>query len=217
MIGIYKIWNDINNKIYIGKTTEGIEQRWKIHIRDAYKDNMKNRPLYYAIRKYGYNHFHIEWIEQCDQSLLSEREKYWIKYYNSYENGYNATYGGDGTILYDYDLIRTLLEERKTTKQIKEIVNCCEDVIHKVAKIYDIKIEQPEDCLKTQMIKSKKSVKQYDLNGNFIQEFESYSDAAKWLVANNYITKESAGGARQKIGLVCNGVRKTAYKFKWTN
>ena len=72
-----------------------------------------------------------------------------------------------------------MLEERKTTKQIKEIVNCCEDVIHKVAKIYDIKIEQPEDCLKTQMIKSKKSVKQYDLNGNFIQEFESYSDAAK--------------------------------------
>ena len=28
--------------------------------------------------------------------LLNEREKYWIEYYGSFKNGYNATLGGDG-------------------------------------------------------------------------------------------------------------------------
>ena len=36
---------------------------------------------------------------------LNEREKYWINYYNSYHNGYNATFGGEGSCIYDYNLI----------------------------------------------------------------------------------------------------------------
>ena len=44
---------------------------------------------------YGINHFKIEIIEECDNSLLNDREKYWIQYYNSLINGYNATLGGE--------------------------------------------------------------------------------------------------------------------------
>ncbi|MBQ2224674.1 MAG: hypothetical protein II422_01780, partial [Prevotella sp.] len=44
-------------------------------------------------------------IEEIELSQLEERERYWIKEYNSYHNGYNATYGGDGKQLYDYDFI----------------------------------------------------------------------------------------------------------------
>ena len=66
---------------------------------------MKNRPLYNAFNKYGIEHFSIHLIEECDENILGEREKYWIKYYNSKENGYNATLGGDGSTLYDYDEI----------------------------------------------------------------------------------------------------------------
>lgn len=47
------------------------------------------------MRKYGINNFHIIEIEECNNDNLNEREKYWIKYYNSVENGYNATYGGE--------------------------------------------------------------------------------------------------------------------------
>lgn len=59
MAYVYKIINDLNNKIYIGQTSFSVEERFKQHLRDAKKDKVKNRPLYSAIRKYGPIHFHI--------------------------------------------------------------------------------------------------------------------------------------------------------------
>ena len=53
------------------------------------------------MNKYGIEHFHIEEIEECDDNIVNEREVYWIKFYNSYHNGYNATYGGEGRREYD--------------------------------------------------------------------------------------------------------------------
>lgn len=50
---IYKITNLINGKIYIGKTTSSIEERWKEYIYSINRDNIKNRPLYKAINRYG--------------------------------------------------------------------------------------------------------------------------------------------------------------------
>jgi len=55
------------------------------------------------MRKYGIEHFHIELIEETNNP--NEREQYWIEQYNSYHHGYNATYGGDGSKLIDYDKV----------------------------------------------------------------------------------------------------------------
>ena len=73
---IYKISNDINNKIYIGKTLETIEKRFAQHLKDAKKRKTEKRLLYNAINKYGANHFKIEKIEECSIEQLSEREQY---------------------------------------------------------------------------------------------------------------------------------------------
>ena len=100
---IYKITNDINDKVYIGKTEFDIEKRFQEHCRDALKDRNEKRPLYNAMNKYGIEHFKIEEIEQCND--IENREKYWIEYYDSYNNGYNATLGGDGKTLINYDLV----------------------------------------------------------------------------------------------------------------
>ena len=54
MAFIYKITNDINNKVYVGETAIGIEHRWLKHIQDLYKRNFK---LQLAMRKYGIEHF----------------------------------------------------------------------------------------------------------------------------------------------------------------
>ena len=97
---IYKITNLINNKVYIGKTLETLETRWKQHKKDSTR--FLNRPLYRAMNKYGIENFIIEIIETPMLEVLSERECYWIEYYNSFHFGYNATKGGDGKILYDY-------------------------------------------------------------------------------------------------------------------
>lgn len=47
-----------------------------------------------AIHKYGKDKFHISLIEEVSVEKLNEREKYWITYYDSYNNGYNLTLGG---------------------------------------------------------------------------------------------------------------------------
>ena len=93
---IYKITNKVNNKIYIGKTTLTIEERFEAHKKKALKH--PNRYLYDAMNHYGFKNFIIEEIEECADELLNEREIYWIKFYNStnHEIGYNLTKGGDG-------------------------------------------------------------------------------------------------------------------------
>ena len=55
---IYKITNDTNNKIYIGKT-EYVDplKRWKEHLTDYKKDRNKHRPLYSAMKKYNFKIF----------------------------------------------------------------------------------------------------------------------------------------------------------------
>lgn len=49
MAYIYKITNDINDKVYIGKTEFAIEKRFKEHCQDALKAKSDNRPLYSAM------------------------------------------------------------------------------------------------------------------------------------------------------------------------
>lgn len=62
-----------------------------------------------AIKKYGSENFHAEEIEECDNSLLNEREKYWINFYNSYSDGYNMTKGGEGGNTMDTETRRRVM------------------------------------------------------------------------------------------------------------
>jgi len=93
---IYKIINNKNNMIYVGKTIKSIEERWKLHT--SCKKSQKNRYLYRAILKYGKDSFSIEIIETVENNKnLNEREKFWINELNSLiPHGYNMTLGGDG-------------------------------------------------------------------------------------------------------------------------
>lgn len=92
--GIYMIKNIITNQMYIGQSIN-IERRWREHC------NLKDIKYSYlerAIKKYGDKNFTLSIIEKIDNiSILNEREQYWIKYYNTYEdkNHYNLTPGGD--------------------------------------------------------------------------------------------------------------------------
>ena len=87
MIGIYKITNLVNNKIYIGQSVD-IARRFNEHMR------RNEQQIDQAIKKYGANNFLFEIVEICDIEILTEREKYWIDYYNCLiPNGYNICYG----------------------------------------------------------------------------------------------------------------------------
>ena len=90
MFIIYKITNLINNKIYIGQTTETLAQRFKRHCGYQLNDNTY---LHRAMKKYGVENFIIEQIDEANnQNDLDELELYWMDYYKSYdvEIGYNV-------------------------------------------------------------------------------------------------------------------------------
>ena len=93
MVGIYKITNNLNGKVYVGKSSN-IERRFTVHKTNA-KHGVKTH-LYNAMRKYGIENFTMEVITECELSELNELEKYYIAYYDSLNKGYNETIGGDG-------------------------------------------------------------------------------------------------------------------------
>lgn len=100
MIGIYKITNLKNNKCYIGQS-KSIEDRKNKHLTLLRNNKHNNQHLQNAWNKYLEESFIFEIIEELSYDkidLLNEREKYWIDYYNSFDNnfGYNNTLGGDG-------------------------------------------------------------------------------------------------------------------------
>lgn len=102
MIGIYKYQNKINGKIYIGQSVN-IQARQYGHKSSAFnpKANDYESQFHQAIRKYGWDNFDFEIIaelkpEEYTKETLNKLEIFFIKYYDSYHNGYNATEGGDG-------------------------------------------------------------------------------------------------------------------------
>ena len=93
--GIYKIENLIDGKIYIGQSKQ-IRQRWTEHKKELRRNKHKNNYLQRAWNKYGEENFKHEIIELCPESLLDEKECFYIKLYNSFDSnkGYNLTTGG---------------------------------------------------------------------------------------------------------------------------
>lgn len=94
---IYKITNSINGKLYVGKTSKTIEERFVLHIQQSRAARGKTY-LNKAFRKYGHSSFIIEVVEEiADLAIIDDREIYWINELNSLvPNGYNLTKGGTG-------------------------------------------------------------------------------------------------------------------------
>lgn len=106
---IYKVTNQKNGKIYIGQTSRTIEERWAQHTRNAYKDNNLEyqNKFHRAIRKYGIGGFIIEQQERIigvnEEDLhkkLNDAETKWILHFDSKDNGYNSSLGGDYNPMY---------------------------------------------------------------------------------------------------------------------
>ena len=199
---IYKITNNINGKIYIGKTEFSVEKRFKEHCRDAFKERCEKRPLYSAINKYGIENFTVETIEETDNP--EEREKYWIEYYGSFKNGYNATMGGDGKKYADYELILSLFNEGKTEKEIYQITGYTDKTIR--AALVQGGVSQEDRQARGVATRSKPVVM---LDKNTLKILKVFPSARE---AERYLNKPNGN---RHINEVCNGKRQTAYGYKW--
>ena len=210
MAYIYKIINDVNQKIYIGKTEFFIEKRFKEHCKDAFRERNEKRPLYSAMRKYGVEHFHIELIEETNNP--EEREIYWIEKLNAYQNGYNATKGGDGKLIYDHKEILKALKINPRPIETAELFHCSPDLVYSIAKENCIQIiNRAYENLRKE---KSKAIKQYDKNGDLLNSFESVAEAGQWCYKNKKCLNYSSG-VRSHIAECANGKRKSAYGYIW--
>ena len=90
--GIYCITNTVNKKIYIGSTFDTFQKRWGTHIRKLRNNSHPNSHLQSAFNLYQEDSFIFSIIEEIkDDSIILDREKYYIKEYKAYnrELGYN--------------------------------------------------------------------------------------------------------------------------------
>lgn len=131
---IYSHLNPITNQRYIGYTTKTIEERFSVHCKKS-KGTSKLK-FHNAIRKYGSKIWISEIIEEVPDDKLCEREIFWISYYDSYNNGYNLTPGGDG---------RGFVKGRKQTKKSNELRSKTMKALYKDGNHPLIGIPQPEE------------------------------------------------------------------------
>lgn len=95
---VYKVTNKINDKEYVGQTVGSLTERKRKHINDVL-NKRGNMYFHRAIRKYGLENFIWETIHECvGIDDLNKWEIYYIKYYNTFNNGYNLTKGGGGMV-----------------------------------------------------------------------------------------------------------------------
>ncbi len=201
MAKIYEIVNDINGKIYIGQTTRTLKERFRIHCRDRNKEAFKNRPLYRAMNKYGIEHFHISLLEETD--IPNERETYWIEQKGSYQNGYNATRGGEGRCLIDHKEVKQLYDIYKNVRKVAQLLGIhretCSDILHGMG----VNIRSSGEIARERW---NTAVVQIDpKTGEVIKTFSSIKEAEQAIGLHGH----------GHIGDVCLGKRKTCGGFNW--
>ena len=238
MVGIYKITNTLNNKCYIGQSID-IENRWKQHIYES-KNLRHHYKIHLALNEFGIENFTFEVLEECplDISILNEKERYWIKYYNSFEEGYNSTKGGQGedSWIYDPSLIRQLWDEGYSFGEIVEIVGCSKGIVQqrlqgykdynlytshsrgalkaiKDGKMNHLHINEPYNFSESQKQFFSESipVHQYTIDGDYIASYNSLGEATRFIT-NNKSSDET------NISHVINNYKnqKLAYGYQWS-
>lgn len=172
---IYKYTNQINNKVYIGQT---INEYKRIY---AHKHTLNSWRSYFhnAIKKYGYDKFVYEILEEIDDADVKELkikldtlEQKYISVYKSNDPdfGYNLTLGGGGTL---------------GLKQSKES-NLKRSRTHK-AKCKTLTKEQViflQSCNKHDYLAHHTCVCKFTRDGEFLERFDTLKDAAKSVNGN---------------------------------
>ena len=179
---IYKATSATTGKVYIGQTTQTLQERINQHNSHAY-GHQYNYHFHNAIRKYGAEDFNYEIIEDniTSSDILNEREKYWIAYYDSYYNGYNSTMGGDGSVRRDDELIAKLFRDGHTTQEICKITGHHRGTIYKSYRAMALTEENNRRKAEKTRQRCSRAVEQYTIDGELIRVWPSATECGKIL------------------------------------
>ena len=162
------------------------------------------------MKKHGEDKFSIHLLEEAPEELLAEREIYWIKKLGTYHNGYNATYGGDGKILYGEKATLDFVNDYQngmTVKEIAEKYECAEKTVRKRLKVQGIDTTTNAVTQKTHL------VAQYDKEGNFLRTFNSQKEAAQYLLDAGI--GSNLWSVACHIGEAAKGSRESCMGYRW--
>lgn len=203
---IYKITNDIDNKIYIGQTTKSLKKRWRQHKCCSTKPYFSQVVLYKAINEYGIEHFQMEKIEEVDNSKLDERERYWIKSYNSFHEGYNSTLGGKNITLYEFNEKEIIQEyyQLKSARKVAEKYKVDHSTVNKILNKNHVKWYGRREVNAVRIAAQKDELTLH---------FNSIIECAEYFISNNLIKSKSIITVKGYICDVANN-RKDSY-YGW--
>lgn len=185
---IYKITNTINDKIYIGYTTTSIETRMRKHKTDDIKsDTVLGR----AIKKYGWDKFRWEILEECDdKERLLELEKYYIDKYSSHiPNGYNMTFGGERL----YGENNPFYGKKHSDKTREKLSIMASNKIGDKNPFYGK--HHSEDSKKLISIANSRPIEMLNDDFEVIKRFNSVSDGGKWVISEGITNNKSANSS----------------------
>ena len=183
---IYKITNTINSKSYIGQTIQNVKERFYQHCATKCSKAVSNMAIHRAIKKYGKSNFTVEVIEEIDSTNLNDMERYWIKYYNSYNNGYNSTKGGqDGCKPFKDLNVESIIKEYNTGKSLRTL-----GTIFKVDKqtIKDLLIRHNVELRTTRTYKLSQKDRDKVLE-DFASGLSRKEIMIKWNISKSYLSQ----------------------------
>ena len=147
---MYKIYliRDINHLEYVGKTKLSLNERLRLHRND------RNRGKYCSSQKLDLDNCVIELLQECDDSISSEIEQYWMDNYPNRVNKNNAT----------YDRKQYYIDNRDEILENKKVYyNKNKDKIKQYNKqLYIDNKEKVKLQMKQYYIENKDKIKQYD-------------------------------------------------------
>ena len=182
---IYKITNTINGKS-LGQTIQNVKERFYQHCATKCSKAVSNMAIHRAIKKYGKSNFTVEVIEEIDSANLNDRERYWIKYYNSYNNGYNSTKGGQDGCKPFKDLdVESIIKEYNTGKSLRTL-----GTIFKVDKqtIKDLLIRHNVELRTTRTYKLSQKDRDKVLE-DFASGLSRKEIMIKWNISKSYLSQ----------------------------
>lgn len=210
MIGIYKVTNLIDGRVYVGSTKNSVVRK-EMHFKDSIIKMRREYPLYHDMIKFGKENFRFEMLEECNAEELGVKEAEYIKRYNSVETGYN-------TVSTQHPMHDTKFR-KDNSKRLSEMnrKNWAKEDYRKrksreSSELQKERLKDPAYLAeKSKQLKKytdsiKKPIGQYDKQGNLIATYDGMREASRATGINSNTISEVARGVKY---------RKTAGGYVW--